>query len=269
MFLGWVGICGCMYLRKENEAKKEGNMKRINNCTEKDEMLVRLWLKFLRSGACDREVQYVILAKVRDKRNSLKLLFKTEEVLERWEVSSVRDLIRMLREEWELNIVEIQIDDIFRYLKDEVYPEVYPILIYGYQTRENKRDGMFFFIPSSMKYEEDMFLWVNVPENHPFLDGFWEAEEERSYGLMLLGVCYPNLYVSSTFGLTYLVYKEAGVEIDIYGEIVASDGKAWAVQYMAPFWDMITDARMLVSYVMDYIYYPLDTFTGLFVYRCG
>ncbi len=241
-------------------------MKKFVNCTEKDEMIIRLWLRFLKSGACDREVQYTILTKVRQGRNSLKLLFKTQEVLERWEISSVRDLIRMLREEWELDIEEIHIDDIFQHLKDEVYPEVYPVFIYGYQTKENKRDGMFFFIPSSTK--ENTFLWVNVPENHPFCDVFWKAEKERKYGLALLGVCYPNIYVSSTDVLTDLVYQETGQEIDIYGEILASDGKAWAIQYMAPFSDMISDARMLVFYVEDYMYYPLDTFVGLYVYNC-
>ncbi len=258
-----------MHPRKENKAKKEVDMEKFKYCDEKEEMFIRLWLRFLKVGACDRDVQYTILTKVRNNRNSLKLLFKTQEVLERWEIASSRDLIRMLKEEWELDIVEIQVDDIFQHLKDKVYPEVYPVLIYGYQTKENKRDGMFFFIPSSTEYGEDTFLWVNVPENHPFCYIFWNAEKERGYGLMLLGVCHPNIYVSSTFNLTYLVYEEMKQEVDIYGEILASDGKAWAIQYMAPFLDMISEARMLVFYVGDYIYYPLDTFTGLGVYRCG
>jgi len=239
-------------------------MKKLNDCNKRDEMMIRLWLRFLRANACDRDVQYTILEKVRNNRNSLKLLFKAQEVLERWEISSVRDLIQMLEGEWGLNIVEIHIDDIFQHLKD---PEVYPVMMYGYQTKENKRNGMFFFIPSSTEYEEDTFLWVNVPENHPFCDVFWKAETLRGYGLMLLGVCYPNIYVSSTGDLTYLVYRETRYEVDIYGEILASDGKVWAIQYMAPFLDMITDARMLVSYVEDYICYPLDTFVGLYVYN--
>jgi hypothetical protein len=241
-------------------------MKRCNVSNEQYERMIRLWLRFLRAGACDGDIQYTILTKVRDKRNSLKLLFKTQDVLERWEISSVRDLIRMLKEEWELNIVEIHIDDIFKHLNDVEYPKVYPIYIYGYQTRENKRNGMFFFMPSLTEDEKDTFLWVNVPEEHPFLDVFWKAEEEREYGLMLLGILYPNIYVSSTSDLTYLVYKEMELEIDVYGEIVASDGKAWAIQYMAPFLDMINDAKWLVFYVEYYIEYPLDTFTGLCVY---
>lgn len=227
---------------------------------ELEELTVRLWLRFLRSNACDRDIQYTILTKVRDNRNSLALLFKTP-VLERWEISSLNNLIEMLRLEWGLDVLEIHIDDIFKHLNDKVYPKVYPVLIYGYQA-----NGMFFFIPSSTEDEENEFLWVNVPENHPFSDIFWKAEKERGYGIMLLGALHPNIYVSSTEDLTYLAWKELKREVDIYGEIVASDGKAWAIQYMAPFLDMINDAGRLVSFVRDYIYYPLDTFVGLYVY---
>ena len=230
---------------------------------EIDEMRLRLWLKFIKEGASSSlpYIQYYILRAFKSFKGKASIEVK---------VHSVVNVIRLLFGSEPPDIVEVHIDDIFSHIKPLGYPDVFPILVYGYQHNRT-----FFLIPSTMSstYDEyyDKYLWVNIPEKHPFEDIFWNAEDDRYYGsAMVIGFYPPNIYVSYTHPLTGLLYYELGgaEEYDVYEEFSTGDGQVWIFPFsMEILEDIIIDAHLLVSLVENYMYCPLDTFFGLYVYQ--
>jgi hypothetical protein len=121
-------------------------------------------------------------------------------------------------------------------------------------------------------YDEyyEKYLWVNVPEKHPFADIFWNAEDDRYWGsAMVIGLYPPNIYVSYTHPLTGLLCYELTIyEEDVYEEFSTGDGQVWIFPFSQEILeDTIIDTHLLVFAVRDYLYYPLDTFFGLYVYQ--